>query len=128
MTSVAVWRLCDGKRTVGDIALAAGLSDDLARLALTRLANANLLVSDLPATMRSAAQSRQRFLKKAAIAGGGAIPAVVSMTAPAAAQTASCDMDGCTVEDVGKPCGVGPVTCSFLVCRISQGGIPYCGL
>jgi DNA-binding transcriptional ArsR family regulator len=129
MTSVAVWRLCDGHRTVSELAAATGLSDDLVRLALTRLSRAKLLDAQLPATMGGEVQSRRRFMKKAAIAGGIALPVVVSMTAPSAAQAASCDMDGCTVEDVGKPCGVGPISCSFLTCRIGElTGFPYCGV
>jgi hypothetical protein len=84
-TSAAVWRLCDGRRSVTNIAMAA----DLVRLALAKLADANLLAGELATDVRVTGKSRRAFMKKAAVAGTIAIPVVASVSAPTAAGTSS---------------------------------------
>ncbi|HYI25551.1 MAG TPA: PqqD family protein [Thermomicrobiales bacterium] len=85
--SATVWRMCDGRRNERDIAIASGMSETAVRLALAQLANANLLDSGYSPVDSSARSSRRNFLRKAGIA--TAIPTVVSMTAPFAAQATS---------------------------------------
>lgn len=80
-----MWRLCDGERTVREIAAEAGIAEDPAKRALRTLEDAQLLDAPLATVMRGM-QSRRRFMKKAGIA---AIPAIVSITAPIAKAAAS---------------------------------------
>jgi hypothetical protein len=87
-TSATVWQLCDGRRTVGDLARAAGIDDEAARLAVRQLADADLLDGTLSPEVGSARQSRRRFMKRAAIA-GVAVPVIVSVSAPQAAAQSS---------------------------------------
>jgi hypothetical protein len=86
--SAAVWRLCNGQRTLTDVVSETGMADDTVRVALAELADARLLRDELAPGLRGSAQSRRALLKKAAIA--GTVPAIVSITAPIAAAAATC--------------------------------------
>jgi hypothetical protein len=109
--SATVWRQCDGTSSVAAIALSAGMSDVMVRVAVAKLAGAGLLRDELGSDLRGSAQSRRAFMKKAAIA--GTIPAIVSVTAPLAAQAASATTLHCRVA----------ADCSnFLVCCSSHCG------
>jgi hypothetical protein len=102
-SSDTVWRLCDGERTVADIARTAGSTDELARVALAKLSMAGLLDAPFAAARRGSALSRRKLLKTAAIA--GAVPAVVSVTAPSAAAAGSCQPgDAIECRVVNEPC------------------------
>jgi hypothetical protein len=102
-TTAAVWRQCDGRRDVGEIARLAGESlgapvdEATVRLAVTKLDEAGLLVEPLAADLRVSRMNRRTFMQRAGVAGAIAVPAIVSVTAPAAAQNAStgCGV-GCT--------------------------------
>lgn len=120
-TTTTVWTLCDGQRTVSELAQAASVDEDAVRLALRKLEDANLLDGTLSTDMRGKVQSRRAFMKKAALA-GVAVPMIASVSAPAAsAQTSGTPCDGTltTVAQcsyVGEPCwtGVpGTGTCGF---------------
>lgn len=93
--SAEVWRLCDGRRSVSDLVREVQLKVDGTvtqegvRLALTKLEGANLLDAPLDAGMRGSGHTRRALLKRAAVAGAVAVPTIVSITAPTAAQTAS---------------------------------------
>lgn len=91
--AAAVWRACDGTRTIGEIAAAAGIETELARQALVQLGEAHLLKA--PPRRKP---TRRQMLAVAAV------PFVVSILAPAAAQAASCIafFQPCTPN--GKPC------------------------
>jgi hypothetical protein len=104
-TSAAVWRLCDGRRSVTDIALAAGMTDDTVRIALAKLADSNLLDGPLPIELRLTGQSRRKLLKRAVLAGAGAT--IVSVTAPiaAAAQSTSCNNCQSAIVSAGVAVG-----------------------
>jgi hypothetical protein len=97
-TSAAVWQLLDGRRTMRELVrdarvrLGADVAEEVVEAAVLQLHDANLLDGALPARLRLTGQSRRRFLKRAVVAGAGAGAAIVSVTAPTAAQTAS----GCT--------------------------------
>jgi hypothetical protein len=128
-TSAVVWRLCDGRRSVADLAREAqfkveGLvTEDSVRLALTKLEDAGLLEGPLLSGMRGARQTRRTLLKRAAVAGAVAVPAIVSISAPTAAQPRS--SLGCGESCVNRnddcnsscsQCGVGSGTGSGVVC------------
>jgi hypothetical protein len=114
-SAAKVWILCDGKRSIGAIAMETGLNPDAVKLALGTLEDAQLLDGPVPSELRST-QSRRTFMKKAAIA--GAVPIIVSVTAPIAAAAAS---RGCTCNG---PCKVPDgVTDGFYnkQCQCNQG-------
>jgi len=102
--SAAVWRHCDGRRTVADLATETGMAAEMVQVALGKLADARLLDGDLPAGVRAAGQSRRSFLKKAAVAGGVALPVLVSISAPTAAQTTSQPPTPTPCGGVNQPC------------------------
>lgn len=119
--STTVWRGCDGHTPVAGIAMSAGLTEETVRMALAKLADAGLLTTALPAALGGAAQSRRTFMKKAAIA--GTIPAIVSVTAPLAAQAQSLFFGTCTrIFDTISDCSGAP-SCCTQVCESSGGTV-----
>ncbi len=83
--ALRVWRLADGTRTVGEIALGAGLPRGVTEAAVERLQEENLLLED-------PALSRRRLLKRTAAIGAGAlvaVPLIESVAIPSAAAAAS---------------------------------------
>lgn len=113
-TAAAVWNLCNGRRTVSEVAQAAGVDEDAVRLALRKLEDANLLDGPLEAGVRGSTQSRRSFMKKAAVA-GVAVPMIASISAPAASASHSRCLSS------GTPCGsVG--ACNSSCCSHAVGG------
>lgn len=117
-TSAIVWRLCDGQRSVEEIALLASTEADAEvdvstiRLALSKLSGAYLLAQPLEDGMSVRSQSRRVFMKRAAVAGAIAVPAIVSMSAPALAAASGLCGSGCTCN---SNCNTGPCSvCSQL--------------
>lgn len=82
--SATVWRLCDGRRTVHELARESGLPMETVRAAVGQLASAELLDGASAAGSTIPGQSRRSFLRKAAVA-GAAVPLITSITAPSAA-------------------------------------------
>ncbi len=145
-TTSAVWRICDGAHAVDEIARLASLSlgqrldETTVRLALTRLADANLLADPLPPDLRAARVSRRTFMRRAAVASAIAIPAIASTSAPAFAATPArcgqyCNEQGdCTLDANCAYCGPDnlcsapcPSSCSSSkFCLDHNAGCPYC--
>jgi hypothetical protein len=90
----AVWRACMSPQSMESLVHAVDAEMGMRpshlgiRLALTKLADAQLLDAPLSAHLRVAAPSRRAFMKKAALAGAGAT--IVSLTVPMAAGAVSC--------------------------------------
>lgn len=87
--AAAVWRACDGSRSVGEIAQSCGLEREAVELALVELANIDLLVGEPPA---ATSVSRRQLLRRATVVGaaaGFALPVIRSITAPTPAMAAS---------------------------------------
>jgi len=110
LTSAAVWRLCDGQHDANDLARLASaelgirIDEAMVRLALTQLDDAGLLEEPLPADTRMSGLSRRSFMKRSAVVGAVAVPAIVSITAPMAASAQSvCPPGSC--RDVQCPAG-----------------------
>lgn len=108
-TSAVIWRLCDGTRTIADLATATGselraaVDENTVQLALAKLSDANLLEQPIAEAARGSLQSRRKLLRRAAIAGAGiaAVPAIASITAPSAAAAGSATCTGsCTALDL----------------------------
>lgn len=111
-TSAVIWRLCDGSRTVQELTKAArvqlggDVDSSIIELAMANLAEANLFTQPVAgSSIRNVSYSRRKMLRRAAVAGAIAVPAIVSMTAPTAAQTASCLFtQTCTNKNTGAFC------------------------
>lgn len=129
----SVWRLCDGRRSVGDIAAEIGQPGDagneIVRVALSQLADARLLDGAPPRHMHAVRRSRRGFVRRMTIGGAIAVPMIASMTAPTAAQQASTDPPMCTPA-FGR-CDGGQICCSNLSCQsfvtdpVNGGQFPY---
>ncbi|MDH7569011.1 MAG: PqqD family protein [Armatimonadota bacterium] len=105
-----VWRQCDGKTSVSEMAaalhreLGIAADEEMARLALRRLAAARLLQTPPPA---DAALSRRDLMRKLGVGVAAALPVVTSIVAPHAAAAASVvyiDPALCNEQNVGKCC------------------------
>lgn len=94
----AFWKSCDGSRTLDAIADETGrilgqqLTEGVVLLALRQLAEASLL--DGRSLDLLPRESRREMVRKVAIAGAVALPSLMSISAPTAAQTRSCDPEG----------------------------------
>lgn len=91
--AAAVWRLCDGKRDEAALArllekdLGTAADEDVVRLALRDLGRAHLLQEPVAADPRL---SRRRLIQR--LGQSLALPLVVSIVSPTAAQAATCRM------------------------------------
>jgi hypothetical protein len=106
--TAAVWRLCDGRNTAPAIAQLASMATGTVNIAIEKLAAAGLLETGPTHGAHRDARSRRMFLKSALAA--GAVPAIVSVTAPSAAAAGSCqpgDAIECRAND--EPCCVNAV-------------------
>ena len=94
--AATVWRLCDGSRSVEELASGVApdapkdVAEEMALHALSELGKRRLLVGDVSET--GSGVSRRELFRKLALVGaaGLAIPAVKSIVAPTAAQAATC--------------------------------------
>ena len=128
-SSVAVWTQCDGSRTDGDIAVSLGLSLETVHIALGSLAQANLLAGPIPSNLVAPGRSRRSFLRKAAIAGGVALPTIVSITAPQAAAAYSEGSQECisgSLFPLGTGCNQHAQCCSQYCDQAFLGGPGTC--
>jgi Coenzyme PQQ synthesis protein D (PqqD) len=91
----AVWRLCDGRRTVPEITralrreLPAPLGSEVVLLALDQLRAANLLVNAGEKTEPAGGPSRRELLARLGKGAVAALPLVTSVVAPRAVHAAS---------------------------------------
>jgi hypothetical protein len=99
--AAAVWRACDGLRTVEDVAAIAGVDVESTRRALHSLDRALLLRERLP---------KSKPTRRDALVAAAVVPLVMSISAPAAAQAASCLGIGRPCTRTGIPC-CPPRTC-----------------
>jgi hypothetical protein len=103
-TAALVWKNCDGRRAVADIAavlsreLNAPVSDELVWFALDQLAEDNLLREKIETPAPLNGMTRRRMMKRLGVAAMVAVPVVTSLLAPTAAQagTGSPPGSGCT--------------------------------
>jgi hypothetical protein len=108
-TAGRIWKLCNGRRTVGDIARQLDTeihkregitrlehdihnivaTEELVWLALAQLSRDHLLAEELPAP-RITSISRREALRRVGIGAAIAVPIVASITAPTAVQAGTC--------------------------------------
>lgn len=95
--AAAVWKECDGQKSVEEIARAVAphfelpVDEQVILLALDRFRGAHLLAGTRKNEPRAAQVSRRELIKRIGVA---ALPLVTSMAVPAAAQAASCFVAG----------------------------------
>jgi hypothetical protein len=93
-SSACIWRLCDGRNTVSQIAahasatLGAPVSEDLVLFTLGELRDQNLLQSD-SVTVPSHALTRRQMMGRVGLAAATLLPAIAALTAPRPAAAAS---------------------------------------
>lgn len=91
-SAAALWRACDGTRSLKDLAAFLQVDDaEVIWQGLRQLDEQDLLIGRLPSP-RPENLSRREALRKIAIGGaiGFAVPTVISIAAPEAASAASC--------------------------------------
>lgn len=111
-TAAVIWKLCDGKTGVSDIAVRASKELDtpvntaLVWYTLEQLSKKNLLVerATLPVILKG--MTRREFLRAGVVGAAVVLPVIVTLTAPTATQAASCAADG-------QPCDVNGDCCSL---------------
>jgi hypothetical protein len=125
-TAAAVWRLCDGKRDEAALArllekqLGTASGEDVVRLALRELARARLLQE---AAAAHAGISRRRVIQR--IGQAVALPVVVSIVSPTAAQAATCRMTqpiSPAACNAGNPSALGCCCSNHKICASLGGG------
>lgn len=101
-TASAVWRLCDGEKSVTEISrimsreLNSPISEDLVWLALDQLQKENLLENTQTIKSKFEGISRREVIRKVGLATMVALPVISSIVAPTAlhAQSGGCIIDG----------------------------------
>ena len=89
-TSSAVWNLCDGRRSIPEIAdemskkMKSFIDEDVICLALKQLNNDGLLASDRKSDERFTGLSRREIIRKVGFSSAVALPFVSSLVAPKA--------------------------------------------
>jgi hypothetical protein len=105
-TSAVVWQACNGERSITEIndfvseQLNSPVNDDLIWLALDQLKEENLIENKAELKSKFEGLSRREVIRKVAITSLAAIPVLMSITAPVAAQTSSACAQG-----TGRPNG-----------------------
>jgi hypothetical protein len=118
-TAASVWKACDGKTSVQEIAefFGTGSNEDLVWLAIDQLSESNLLEFEVQSKFHG--QSRRDVLKKIGLASMVAIPVIASLVAPPnalAAQSCRCVNDNqCITGPNGN--GSGGTICAAPTCN-----------
>jgi hypothetical protein len=110
-TAALVWRRCDGKTTVAKMTdviqeqLDTSIDVDIVWLAIKQLQRFHLIANGDELLVATPSVSRRKLLLKYAPA-ALALPVIMSIHAPTAAQTGSC-------QNENSPCSVDSDCCSF---------------
>lgn len=112
-TAAFVWKKCNGRNTIRDIALSLGkrvnatVDEDFVWLALDRLAENNLLKRHPAQSQAVGGMNRRHMMRALGLTAVVALPLVTSIVAPTAAEAATC-------LPSGAGCGSSPQCCSGL--------------
>ncbi|MBC8031431.1 MAG: PqqD family protein [Pyrinomonadaceae bacterium] len=108
-TAALIWKNCDGKKAEGDIAavlqreLKSPIPNQVVTLGLEELAGFGLL-KEVAAGPRREHLSRRRLIQNLGLTAALALPLIVSISAPAAAQAGSGPPDPCIANPGGLGC------------------------
>lgn len=120
-TAALVWRECDGRVTVADMArhledeLKAPVDESVVWLALNRLDSAQLLQERIARPADRTGYSRREVMRKLGLVGTLAVvlPIVQSIAAPTAASAVTCvASNACAGKPSCTPCGPGSGACT----------------
>lgn len=120
LTAALVWKNCDGRTTPRDIArrlekeLQAACPEDVVWLALRQLESLHLLEQSITLPGRLAGIPRRQMMRTLGLAAAVALPVVISIVSPTAADAATCANLGQSC--VAKPCCSGQGICNGSVC------------
>lgn len=113
-TAALVWKHCDGRRTVADIArliqqdISTPVDEGTVWLAVERLGKAHLLEERIIAPSGSPRLSRRDAIRRLGLGGAIALPMVISIVAPTAVSAQTCVVNGqtgsCTSSTVNNCC------------------------
>jgi len=107
-TAARVWRACNGKRSVSQIA--AEIAPETEQpveavwLALEQLAKSDLLIGELPQVSESTRISRRDLLRKLGTGAAIVVPLITSLLAPHPVQAVSCLSSGATCSTSAQCC------------------------
>jgi hypothetical protein len=116
-TAAFVWKKCDGKNSVSDIAsllqneFKAPVQDDLVWLAIDQLSKDNLLETKEIASPISG-MSRREVVKRIGLASVIALPIVASLIAPTTALAGTCSNCAADPGNCGQVACPGTTTCN----------------
>ena len=113
-TAALVWRACDGRRTVKELRrvleqeIGSAVDEKIVWLALTQLERSHLLEDCGGLPVSKGGMTRRELARKLGFATAAAlVPLITSITAPTAAQTATCGA-------LGSPCTTNARCCTSL--------------
>ncbi len=121
-TAAVIWKLCDGKTNISEIAagasreLNAPVDATLVWYTLDQLSKKNLMETraTLPANLKG--MTRRDFLRAGAVGAAVMLPVIVSMTAPKVSHAASCVAGGQPCDSLTNCCSGGVGACSDGTC------------
>lgn len=129
-TAALIWKNCDGQKSVGEIAASLGqqlespVSEQVVMLGLEELSSYSLLKQRTWKAPTRSGLSRRELVKKLGLTAAIALPVIMSITAPTAAQAGT--VDPCAVQ-TGKPQGC-PCSndneCASFNCNVGTCGPP----
>jgi hypothetical protein len=99
-TAALVWEQCDGSKSVSDIArrvgteLNASVNDDVVFLALDQLGKDNLLEKRIALPVDMKQMSRRELMRRVGLATAVALPVIISIVSPTAANAVTCIASG----------------------------------
>lgn len=105
-TAAAIWKLCDGRRTIPEIAREASgrtgelLSDEFVVVALDRLERRGLLIQDPENSFSMVDRTRREMIRRVGIASTALLPVIGFITVPTAAHSQS----SCFANGVVRTC------------------------
>jgi Coenzyme PQQ synthesis protein D (PqqD) len=114
-TSVIIWQMCDGTKTVAEISQAASqkfkakISEDFVWLALDQFKKDELITNEFTSVF--AGMTRREVIRKVGFASMVALPVVASIIAPTAVSAASC-----VTSNAGLPCTTSGQCCDNGLC------------
>ncbi len=115
-TAAFVWKSCDGRRSVPEIAallgkeLANKVDEDLVWLAIDQLSNESLLESGI--RLKRSGFSRRDAIRKIGLAAAVTLPVVAMLSFPNGALAVTCAASYCGTNDPGNGCGGGQYCCN----------------
>ena len=109
-TAALVWKHCDGKMTISQIAKTltaetkSTVDDELVLLACHQLAKSHLMQGQFPGMSVSSGLSRRQAMSRIGTAAAVSLPLVSSIVAPGAVQAATCRPSGAACTTSAQCC------------------------